>query len=227
MDESTTLTGDAATADTAATGQDANPPADGAAPSTAPTDAAAKPAESAAADDKPAEGDKPQGAPEAYEAFTAPEGFAIDEHLLGTFAPVFKDLNLSQEQAQKLVDAAPHLITPAVRKAVETTQQQLLQAAGLVDAMQWAEQVKTDKVLGGEKLAENMAVVKLAGGEQAPAEVRALFDLMKATPWGNHPTVLRFFYAEGQKLKQDGFVPGGKTRTPATAAQRLFPTMNP
>jgi len=51
-----------------------------------------------------AEAEKAKGAPEKYE-FKAPEGFTLDmEKVEKTFIPIAKELNLTQEGAQKLVD---------------------------------------------------------------------------------------------------------------------------
>lgn len=47
---------------------------------------------------------KETGAPEEYEAFTMPEGMEADSALLESASPVFKELGLNQDQAQKLVD---------------------------------------------------------------------------------------------------------------------------
>jgi len=52
--------------------------------------------------DEPA---KPEGAPESYEAFTVPEGFQMDEGRMGEASTLFKELNLTQGNAQKLIDA--------------------------------------------------------------------------------------------------------------------------
>lgn len=44
------------------------------------------------------------GAPEKYADFKAPDGFKFDDKFLPQVQTAFKDLNLSQDQAQKLVD---------------------------------------------------------------------------------------------------------------------------
>lgn len=45
----------------------------------------------------------PETAPAEYTEFNFPENMEVDRGLLGVFAPVAKDLNLSQEKAQQLV----------------------------------------------------------------------------------------------------------------------------
>ncbi|ECV7263739.1 TPA: peptidase, partial [Salmonella enterica subsp. enterica serovar Strathcona] len=78
-----------------------NPPADP--PSDGP--ASEKPHDPPADPNKPTppKEETPPGAPEKY-AFTAPEGQELDTSALAQFEPVARELNLTQEQAQKLVD---------------------------------------------------------------------------------------------------------------------------
>lgn len=44
-------------------------------------------------------------APEKYSDFKLPEGLSVNKSAMDKFTPIFKDLGLSQENAQKLVDA--------------------------------------------------------------------------------------------------------------------------
>jgi hypothetical protein len=62
-------------------------------------------------DKAPAEGEKAEGekkpeagAPEKYEDFKLPEGYKLSEEAGKEVTSLFKELNLSQDQAQKLVD---------------------------------------------------------------------------------------------------------------------------
>ena len=50
------------------------------------------------------------GAPEAYTAFTMPEGIEVNEEVLAEFEPIAKELNATQEQAQKLADFGAKLV---------------------------------------------------------------------------------------------------------------------
>ena len=64
--------------------------------------------QAAAAGDKPTD-DGPkdeaqQGAPEAYTEFTVPEGYKLEGERLEQTQALFKELGLSQDKAQKLVD---------------------------------------------------------------------------------------------------------------------------
>jgi hypothetical protein len=150
--------------------------------------------------------DAPKGAPEAYEPFKAPEGWEIDQALLTEFAPTLKELNLTQEQAQKVIDFAPKLVE---QTAVATTAK-VLDELGMAGRQDWVAAVKSDKEFGGDKLAENLAVAKKAMDAFASPELRAL--LIKSG-MGNHPELVRAFYRAGKAISADNYVAGGKTRT--------------
>jgi hypothetical protein len=224
------MAGDAKPAE-GAPGADAKPadaagdkPADGAQPGAA---GEAKPAEGAAAEAKPAEGekkpeDKPAAkAPEKYE-FKAPEGFEVSEALAAEFTPVLKDLDLTQEQADKLMAFAPKLIEPAVDNAVSKT----LESIGYSGCKDWAGTAKADPEFGGDKLSENLAVIKTARDQFASPELR---KLLETTVLGNHPEMLRLFYRIGKQITPDGYVPNGKATGTTNTAKRLYDNsqMNP
>ena len=162
---------------------------------------------------KDTQGDgKPQGAPEKYE-FATPEGMQFDDAVVGAFSEVAKDLNLSQEAAQKILDM--------VGPVMAAQQVEALQAA----STEWAEASKTDKEFGGDKLNENLAVAKKAMDQFASPELRTLLN---ESALGNNPEVIRMFYRVGKAISEDGFVVGGNAKnSEQTTAQRLYPNMNP
>jgi hypothetical protein len=152
---------------------------------------------------------KPDGAPEQYE-FSAPEGVQLDEQGLAAFSEIAKDLNLTQEAAQKIVDK--------MAPAMQARQVEVLQKA----RQEWAEAVKSDQEIGGEKLNENLAVAKKAMDAFGTPGLRALLN---ESGLGNHPEFVRFVYRAGKAISEDGFVPGGRASAAAQAdpAKRLFP----
>lgn len=175
-----------------------------------PAEGETAPAETAKPD-KP-EGDKPQGAPEKYE-FKAPEGVKLDEGVIGEFETVAKELGLSQDAAQKLVEK----IAPKMAERTAAAQAEAFTAfrADLVN------QVKTDKELGGEKLSENLAVAKKALDSLGTPALRTLLE---QSGLGDHPEVIRMFYKAGKAISEDGFVPGGRqpSKGEQSAASRLY-----
>jgi hypothetical protein len=91
----------------------------------------------------------PQGAPEKYD-FQVPEGLTIDPSGLKAFSEVAKELDLSQEAAQKVISKmAPAM---AERQAEMVNQVKT----------QWAEASQSDKEFGGEKFNENLSTAKKA-----------------------------------------------------------------
>ena len=204
------------TADTPAVGallQDAAPPADA---SAAPADAAA--AEQAGAegeqktDDSTDEQKPADGAPEAYEAFTAPEGVALADSVLEVAQQAFKDANLSQEKAQSLIDK----LTPAIAQA----QQEALDAAIQTQITEWVAAAKADEQIGGDKLAPALANANRVVDTFGSPELR---DMLITSGLGNHPAVIKFCDAIFSKISPDTFVaaaprPGSK--------QSFYPNSN-
>lgn len=191
------MTGVLMTAATTTEGQTAAPtqaPASAAPaqqPQTAPQQqpqAQAAPAVSAPATDA----GKPQGAPAAYE-FKAPEGLNYDAQVINTYTEVAKELNLSQEAAQKMLDR----IAPVLQ---QRTAEQVTSISN-----EWADMARSDKEFGGEKLSENLSVAKKAldafGGPE-------LVSLLNESGLGNHPELIRFFYRAGKAISEDRFVTG-------------------
>ena len=155
------------------------------------------------------EGEKPEGAPEKYE-WAAPEGVMLDESVMGSLSEVAKELNLSQDAAQKLVDK----MAPAMAQR-QAAQVQAMQA-------EWRESSSGDAEFGGAKLAENMAVAKKALDAFATPEFR---QLLEQTGMGNHPEVIRTFYRAGKAISEDGLVSGSAPKAPRDA-RSLFPASN-
>lgn len=153
---------------------------------------------------------KPEGAPESYE-FKAPEGVQFDDTVIGAFSEVAKDLNLPQDQAQKVLDKMAPVIA--------ARQLEQFQAA----RVDWAEAAKADKEFGGENLAENLGMAKKALDTFATPELRALLE---ESGLGNHPEVIRMFYRTGKAISEDRFVAGQGGKTNQGDARRLYAASN-
>jgi hypothetical protein len=158
------------------------------------------------------EGQQTQAATETtaveYTDFTAPEGITFDPDILGDFKTVAKEHGLNQEQAQKFADLG-------VKLNQKWAEAQMSAVAKQADA--WAEASKADKEFGGEKFAENLAVIKKAREAFVSDELMAVFE---KSGLGNHPDVLRMLYRAGKQLSTDGYVAG--TRAPSAGADRDF-----
>lgn len=180
---------------------DAPPTADTAAPPVAPPAAAPAAAPAAQA---------PAAAEVAYE-FKAPDGVELDKDATTAFTAIAKDLKLAPDAAQKVVDIAVGM----QQRAVEAHTKQVAE---------WADQVKADKELGGDKLPQTLATAQKAMA-LGPPELK---QLLNDSGLGNHPAMVRFMHAVGKALSEDRFVPstGGAPSSPDDAS-RFYPTMTP
>lgn len=168
----------------------------------------------AAGDGKPAgenkepdkDGDKP-ALPEKYE-FKVPEAFAIDEALHAEFDPLLRELNLTQEQAQKLVDFGPKFIAPAIDAAVAGVLKQI----GYEGSKGWAAAAKADKEFGGDKWTESRGQIN-ALLDNTEFVSPGLKDMVLRSPLGTNPEFLRLLHRVNTRISQDGYVPGGEGRT--------------
>ncbi|MBT1896958.1 peptidase [Enterobacter hormaechei] len=160
-------------------------------------------------DDKPADGEKPadkpaeekeqkqEGAPEKYE-FKPAEGQELDTAALEQFEPIARELNLTNEQAQKMVDLYGTKIMPMVQKQQAEAWQK--QTEG------WAETVKADKEIGGDKLTANLSAAQRALEQFGDTELKEYLD---STGLGNHPALVKAFIKVGKAMSEDKVVTGG------------------
>ncbi|HBX8038513.1 TPA: peptidase [Klebsiella pneumoniae] len=159
-------------------------------------------------DDKPADGEKPkdkpaeekeqkqEGAPEKYE-FKTGEGVELDTEALKDFEPVARELNLTNEQAQKLVDAYPKILAGVQQRQAEAWQAQ---------TEQWTADVKADKEIGGDKLTANLSAAQRALEQFGDQELKEYLD---STGLGNHPALVKAFIKVGKAMSEDKVVTGG------------------
>lgn len=159
-------------------------------------------------DDKPADGDKPaekpddkeqkqDGAPEKYE-FKPAEGQELDTAALEQFEPIARELNLTNEQAQKMVDLYGTKIMPMVQKQQAESWQKTTE--------QWAADVKSDKEIGGDKLTANLSAAQRALDQFGTPELKEYLD---STGLGNHPALVKAFIKVGKAMSEDKVVTGG------------------
>lgn len=170
-------------------------------------------------EDKPADGDKPadkpddkeqkpEGAPEKYE-FNAAEGVELDTEALKDFEPVARELNLTNEQAQKLVDAYPKILAGVQQRQADAWQKQ---------TEGWAEAVKADKEIGGDKLESNLSAAQRALDQFGNPELK---EYLNVTGMGNHPELVKAFVKIGKAMSEDGMV-SGKDTGQRSAAEVLY-----
>lgn len=170
---------------------------------------------------QPAQGQQTQGqqgdgsgtqkTDEVVYEFEIPQGIEVDQARLDQFKGLAKELGLT-------ADAAKKVVAMEVARVQQAAEQHLKTITG------WADAVKSDKEIGGDKLAENLATARKAI-DLGPPELK---ELLNSTGLGNHPAVVKWALAVGKKLSEDAFVPGGKTTVPQNTeearAARMYPT---
>ena len=165
--------------------------------------------------EKPKEEDS-KGAPDEYKDFTTPEGFGeLDPVALEQFAPVAKELDFSQSQAQGVVD----LYGKLTAKAAESQH------------AQWAETLKTwkadavkDDEIGGAVFQTTVVSANKAIDVFGNEKLREVLD---TTGMGNNVEVIRMFSKIGQALKDDNVVFGkGTGDSPKSHEAIMYPDMN-
>ncbi len=163
--------------------------------------------------------------PEAYSDFTAPEGVTIDQTILAEATPIFKELGLSQTNAQKLVDfynKQTSSINAALHKQMEDTR------------LAWRDEVRADKDIGGKL--DSVLVEIGRAKDKLPADVRSSLNAaLDFTGAGDHPAIVKAFYEfaklinEGTHVSGGGPSPAGQNKTGQTqrpsAAQSLYPNL--
>lgn len=153
-------------------------------------------------------GDQEDGAPESYEPFSV-DGQTIEVENAQEFVDMAKELGLSQEKAQKVMDA----MVPAARNYLMKD----LSAKARV----WEEETRKDPEIGGANFEANQGIAMAAYKQFATPALRTI---LTGSGLGNHPEVVRLFYRIGKSMQQDKGVAGDGT-TPAQP-RRLYPKSN-
>lgn len=165
-----------------------------------------------------ADGAKPDGtankdgegtkAPDSYE-FQMPDGVELDTAAAEEFKGIAKEYGLTQEQAQKVADIGAKM----VQRQTEAHQTQV---------QTWVDAVKADKEIGGDKLSENLAIARKTIDTFGSPELKTMLNV---TGIGNHPEIVKMAYKIGKAISDDGFVRGGNTTAPRSAAEIMYPSM--
>jgi len=146
---------------------------------------------------------------------TFPDDFGKpDAGMLEKFAEIAKSANLSQEAAQQLAN----LHTETSKAASEAN----LQAwSRTIEA--WETEIKSDPVIGGDKLEGVKASV--AKVVQDPRFATPGFiEALNLTGFGSNPAAVRFFAKIASALTEGSAVQGSPPGPPQrTAAQRMYP----
>lgn len=142
--------------------------------------------------------------------FEMPEGVELNQQMADEFKAIAKEANLSPDAANKVA-------------ALYAKQVQASQEAYVKLAEQWQQAVQNDKDIGGEKLQENLGKVREMLDKFGPG----LREELGATPYGNHPGLIKFLVNVSKAMSEDGFQRGApKAASNETdLARALYPSM--
>jgi len=156
------------------------------------------------------------GAPEKYEQFKVPEGFALDEDILTEFSDAARTKGLDQETAQKFIDVGVKL-AQKVAKGLEENWKEVRKT--------WRKDLESDGEFGGTNLRET---VKGANRVLAKYGTKPLSDWLQASGAGDNPDLIRLLSSVDKATREDTFHGGGQPVKPSgeeAALRGLYPSM--
>lgn len=148
-------------------------------------------------DEEPDKGEGVLGAPEGEYEFKAAEGAELDPGVMKEFGGIAKELNLSQDAAQKIVER----VAPAMSKSMTER----------INALrtQWEDASRNDPEFGGPNFEANLKGINRAYVEFTTPELRSL---LQESGLNSHPEMLRLFNRLAKATGESRFVRGGADR---------------
>lgn len=166
-----------------------------------------------------AEAKEAVGAPETYADFTLPEGYTLDGERLEFAQGLFKEANLPQATAQKLIEAFCQADGENAATRAAFLEQERAQRIET-----WGQQAKQEL---GAKYDESITLARAA---VAAVNDPALLEAFNNEGWGNHPALIKAFAKFGEMARGSG--PKGLEGETATVdrssipiEKRLYPNM--
>lgn len=141
--------------------------------------------------------DAGKGADEVEYKLSLPKDSPMDDSVIDEISAYAKEKGLSNEDAQELLDRENDAITQYVADEQEDLK-------GL--HKEWAEEVKADPELGGDKFEETAELARRVVERFGDDDLK---EVLNATGFGNYPAVVRLFAKIGKSMSNDKFeVPG-------------------
>lgn len=162
------------------------------------------------------------GIPDHYQ-LTAPEGLTLDPVAIELATPVFRELGLSNEQANKLMPVAGQF----AQGLLDRHQRQFL---GQVQAERkaWLDSARNDPEIGGQQWATTIGTAAKALDALGFGKGSAFRTLLDESGLGNHPEMIRAFQRVGKAIGEDGFErSSGIHHSKRDRAETLYPEDTP
>lgn len=163
------------------------------------------------ADDKGADaaGDKPAlellGAPEGDYEVKAPEGMAFDQAAFDAVKDDFRELNLSNDAAQRMVDLYADKVLPLLTERAKEAN--VAQTAEDMAALkkEWADAARADPVVGGAKFQETVDRIGRVWDRLGVAKGEGARKILDDSGLGNHPDLIKLLAFAGSTLEEASF----------------------
>ena len=149
-----------------------------------------------------------------YAEFKLPEGINVDKNILAIATAQFRDLGLTQEQAQGIVD-----LSPRVSEAVRNAQQQEWD----MTTARWAREVRNDPEIGKSNFKKSISraerVLRRFDHEGK------LQEFLVTTKAGNNPDMIRFLVNIDNAVAESslGRMSAGSQKRELSDAELFFP----
>ncbi len=163
--------------------------------------------------------------PEKYE-LTPPEGMALDEETIALADPVFRELGLDNDAAQKLMPVAGEF---AKRVGATAIAQHEIARAGEFTTLrrQWVEDAKADSEIGGASWDDTVTHSAKALDSLGFPAGSPLRSYLTETGLGNHPEMIRLMRRIGERVGEDTFHRGETAQAETNVARILYPNDKP
>lgn len=165
-------------------------------------------------------GETTAGAPEQYADFALPDGYQLDSDMLESVTTFAKAHNLTQQQAQGLVDLGAKQAAQIVAQFTAEAQANPVMLASHW-ASEWSKLTAADAEYGGKNLTTNMAQVAKVFGTFGTPE---LGEFLNKTGLAHHPELIRFMHRVGKAVGEDTLVtPSGGQGAGQGDAKKFYP----
>lgn len=154
---------------------------------------------------------KPAEAPKEFDptALTVPDGLVPDQELLQQFGDLAKDMNMSQEQAQELVDLQV--------KAIQAQEAQFVEMR-----RQWVDELKKDQEYGGTRFDATVSDAQAVMRRFDPSG--EVLQVLQTSGFGDNPAVIKMLAKIRRSISDDEFVTTSEKATDKKSLnERLWP----
>ncbi len=166
--------------------------------------------------------DTDAGAPDQYQ-LSAPEGLTLDPVAIELATPVFRELGLSNEQANKLMPVAGQF----AQGLLDRHNRQMLGQVQ-TERKAWLDSARNDPEIGGQHWTSTIGTAAKALDALGFGKGSAFRTLLDESGLGNHPEMIRAFQRVGKAIGEDGFErSSGIHHSKRDRAETLYPEDTP